>query len=79
MSRMNVGQLIDLLSGFPSDLPVVVDGYEGGLTEHIHVERTWAVEDYYAGESYIFGEHGDRPLSSQDATLEVVAIHRHQT
>lgn len=30
---MNIGQLIEKLQAFPADLPVLVDGYEGGLTE----------------------------------------------
>ncbi len=77
--KLNVGQLIDLLSGFPSDLAVVVDGYEGGVTEHLYVERTKVEENYHEGGGYIFGEHGTHPISPEEATLEVVAIHRHQS
>ena len=37
---MTVGELIALLSEFPDDLPVVVDGYEGGLEiPHVRPER----------------------------------------
>lgn len=74
---MNVGQLIDLLSGFPDRLPVVVDGYEGGLTEHILVSEMDVTPNYYEGSTHIFGEHGDRPFPD-DPHMRVVAIQRNQ-
>lgn len=30
---MNIRELIEQLQAFPPDMPVLVDGYEGGLTE----------------------------------------------
>lgn len=77
MTKLNVGQLIDLLSGLPSDLPVVVDGYEGGLTEYLLVGEIDVEPNYYEGSGHIFGEHGDRPMDG-DPKMRVVAIQRNQ-
>ena len=77
MSKLNVGQVIDLLSGYPSDLPVVVDGYEDGMTEGLLIERIKVAPNVYS--EWWNGEHEQDPLPVERATLEVVAIHRHQT
>jgi len=36
---MTVKELMKHLSTFPQDLPVLVDGYEGGLDEVGHIEK----------------------------------------
>lgn len=74
MSKLNVGQLIDLLSGFPADLPVAVDGYEGGATEHVGVQRRMVRANAYPTEWY-FGEHDTSPIGDE-ATLDCVVISR---
>jgi hypothetical protein len=61
---MNVQQLIDMLSEYPKDSMVVVNGYEGGVSEvtdaskcmlRLHVHDTW-----FYGEHEIDKE-GDAP------------------
>lgn len=53
--RMTVGTLIDALQKYPRDLPVVVDGYEGGATSRLVLVLTDVYPDVN-GEGY-FGEH----------------------
>jgi len=62
---MTVGELIDLLKAFPSDMRVVTSGYEGGccdaskpeqLTLALNVNTAW----YYGSHEAVSPWDGDR-------------------
>lgn len=55
-----------LLASYSGDLPVMVQGYEGGLTEltPAHVTQTPIVRDYWAGE--YLGPHEPWPAPGED-------------
>lgn len=54
---MTVEELIKVLSTFPQDLPVVVDGYEGGVDDKFEVQRAKVKWDAYKEGYDYFGDH----------------------
>jgi hypothetical protein len=54
---MNVGQLIEQLKNYPSDLPVVVSGYEGGYNDFDTFETIKIVRDH--NKEWYYGKHED--------------------
>lgn len=52
---MTVRELIERLTTFPPELPVLLDGYEGGLTPAREVEAIRYVPDFH--ESGWMGPH----------------------
>lgn len=54
---MTVAELIDLLSSYPGDLRVVVDGYEDGFDD-LNLELIGAIELALSqNEHWFFGRH----------------------
>jgi hypothetical protein len=64
---MKVKELVEILSKMPNDALVLVDGYEGGLSEVVipkltQVELNVHTEDYN-------GPHEESPKGSQQAVI----------
>ena len=53
---MNIKELKDLIKDLPDEMPVVVDGYEGGMKT---VERTSLIDIYKYGKGYSEGVYGE--------------------
>lgn len=68
-----VGELMEILKGFPSDMPVVTSGYEGGYENIYHPEIRIVKHEpenrYYLGE-FQFAKDSDKE------TIEVLALER---
>jgi len=54
---MTVAQLIESLKNYPSDLPVVVSGYEGGYNDVDSFENIKIVRDF--NKEWYYGKHED--------------------
>jgi hypothetical protein len=54
---MTVAQLIESLKNYPSDLPVVVSGYEGGYNDVDSFENIKIVRDF--NKAWYYGKHED--------------------
>jgi hypothetical protein len=55
---MTVKELVELLGKYPSDMPVMVQGYEGGFQDVLETNITTQeiVIDYHRGECF-YGPH----------------------
>jgi len=54
---MTVAQLIESLKNYPSDLPVVVSGYEGGYNDVDAFETIKIIRDH--NKEWYYGKHED--------------------
>ena len=54
---MTVAQLIESLKNYPSDLPVVVSGYEGGYNDVDKFETIKIVRDF--NKAWYYSKHED--------------------
>lgn len=54
---MNVGELIEKLQKVPAHLPVMVDGYEGGLQDLECVIHTRVILNQWGNVPSLFGPH----------------------
>jgi hypothetical protein len=74
---MTVAQLIEQLKNYPSDLPVVVSGYEGGYNDVDTFETIKIVRDY--NEEWYYGKHEDVADIYDDKliknTVEALCVH----
>jgi hypothetical protein len=72
---MNVGDLRKMIHGVPDEMPVVVDGYEGGIDEaHISVKMvgfTTAKYDLYGPHSLIGSYCDDGPYDTIKSAIYV--------
>ena len=59
---MNISELIETLQKFPTDLPVVVQSYEGGV-DPVTEAKTIGIEKYKPSEWYngVYDEVADSP------------------
>lgn len=75
---MTVGQLRELLAPFPSDLRVLVDGYEGGLDDP-RVEHGIVAFDVHEGDC--MGDHTriDEAYGETKAIADSVILTRRTT
>lgn len=66
---MNVLDLITALQAYPLHLPVMLTGYEGGITETILVRRVSVKRDVHTEDYY--GEHEEdvHALTSHDEAV----------
>ena len=71
---MKVSELIEHLSSLDQDLPVFVNGYEGGCHE---LERNplrvaWVFPDRYLDDEWYFGPHLESPTGAEGAAESAV-------
>lgn len=52
---MNVRELRAALDEYPDDLPIAVDGYEGGFTENVHLRQVDVRPNVHT--EWYYGEH----------------------
>ncbi len=71
---MIVKEVIEALSKFDPELTVCVSGYEGGVTEKLHISKGKVITNYH--EEGYFGEHEQDSWGSDKGTKEVVLIER---
>jgi len=57
MTRFTVAEMIAALSGLPGNLPVVVNGYEGGLEDAITPQQVAIELNVNASTSTYYGPH----------------------
>jgi hypothetical protein len=55
---MKVKELIAALERYPSDMEVLVDGYEEGYEPAEIVQQVYVVKNYNGTEDGIYGRHG---------------------
>jgi hypothetical protein len=70
---MNVEQLIAELQKLPKHLPIVVDGYEGGVEELLSVTKVSIKRDIYGGMDktpWDYGPHHVEPYGADPEELE---------
>lgn len=72
MEMITVGELITLLQEFDADLPIIVDGYEGGFDYPLDPQEIEIVTDVNT-ESY-YGAH-DIPSDAKEKERAVRAIY----
>ena len=64
---MDVGELTDILRGYPDDLPVVLDGYEGGYGDNIEFKIIQIVRNVH--EETYYGPHDDAEDGQEGETV----------
>jgi hypothetical protein len=69
---LTVKQLIEELSKYPSDMPVMVDGYEGGYNAVVP-EKIYLAEVHYHPREAYYGDYQiaqpGRPVESQQVLI----------
>jgi hypothetical protein len=56
---MTIKELVAMLKDFPPDMPVIVNGYEGGYNDVSDVVSKKIVLDYNSPETWYYGSHED--------------------
>jgi hypothetical protein len=69
---MNVKQLIEKLQTFDPELIVVINGYEGGVEEINHAEKTRI--NLNANTEWYYGDHAIVPIHAMPCDCEAILI-----
>lgn len=74
--KYTVKELADALSSFDPDLPVTLNGYEGGHTESVHIEVLTLSVNVNDGVDY-YGEHDEPDPRYPTETRTFLNLGRH--